>query len=243
MLPLEIEQQINKWKRLNIEPHYIQVDGVYIVFKTLTKLEFQELVSDARHKEYSEVLGPFYTDQYRELIDCALLYPNPLPDDLPSLTDKLLAEAIIEASGWVSTDRLVQSFSEAREKALTLESFIRSRILAGFPTMKPSDLDNMRLNEMMDLAAMSEVITGVQIDMRPWLDPEGYNKWLEKQEKLARSMQREAELGIQTNPKMKNPEFRKKLIESARESRERLKDRRAEERINFNEMNQELREA
>lgn len=240
-LPEDALKQLKKWKKLGFEPHYVEVCGQVILFRALTKEEFTE-ATDVHLDAGEDLLGQLYTGQYEEIIEMALLWPNPLPEDLPAATDRFLAQAIIEASSWVSTDRLVVGLEEARERASSLEGFLKSRIHSAFPTMDPHKIDKLTFNEMMYFVAQSEIITGVPVDVQPWVDPEGYQKRMEREARMARNDQRQREMGINPDPRMRDPEFRSKLIEMARDSRGKLREKTSEE-LDFGKMNEELNAA
>lgn len=222
---------------MGYEPHMIIVNHdekpYPIIFRTLTKEEYLGL-TEVNTPEAASSLGTLYIDQYADIIRTALLHPVVLDDFLPAATDKLLAEAIVEASGWVSTNRLIAGLNEAREKATSLDGFLRSRILVAFPSMSLEKLNSMRFSELMNLVAMSESITGLPIDLQPWLDPDGYKKRIEAEERMQKRLRKEQEAGVQVDPRMRDPEFRKKLMAAAQESREKLGQK--HDKINFDDV-------
>jgi hypothetical protein len=109
--------------------------------------------------------------------------------------------------------------------------------------MQVEQVAELRFNEMMDLVAMSEVITGIQVDLQPWLDPEGYEKKMARSAKMQKRMMQEQEVGMNVNPKMKDPAFRRKLIEQAQESRERLREHKVHKGTDLEAMNAQLARA
>lgn len=247
-LPEEVIQLLPRWRRMGYEPHCVSIPSLsgdkVVVFRTLTKKEFVELTQMPMHtpEEGANLLGTLYAETYSEIVSVALLWPTVLSDDLPAAADKVIAEAVIDASAWVSTDKLVAGLSEARETASSLDGFLRSRIFAAFPTMTSEQLDNLRFSEMMKLVASSEMITGVPVDLRPWLDPEGYKRDIDRQERMARRIRKEREVGMNVDPRMKDPDFRRKLIEQAQETRERLHTRSRQD-IDLEKMNKQLAQA
>ena len=158
--PAEVRDKIPRWKRMGYEPHCVTllVDGedYPVVFRTLSKKEYTELTESPLHiNEMAEYfLGSLYTAQYEEIVELAVLWPSPLSGDLPAGADKQIADAIVEASAWVSTDRLVDGLGVAREYATSLDGFLRSRIHAAFPTMKREEILEMRFTEMMGEAVV-----------------------------------------------------------------------------------------
>jgi len=234
---------------MGYEPHCVVVDcdgePLEVVFRTLSKKEYNELVNIPlkNDEEALHYLGSLYTEQYTEIVELAVLWPNPLPDDdLPAGFDRQIAEAVIEASAWVSTERLVEGLGVARDHATSLDGFLKSRIFAAFPTMTVEQVGDMRFTEMMELVAMSETITGIKVDLQPWIDPEGYQKKITRAAKMNKRIMKEQEAGMSVNPKMKDPEFRKKLIAQAQESRERLHGFKAEGK-SLDKMNVDLARA
>ena len=240
-LPEEVERQLKKWKSLGLEPHYFEVGGQVIIFRTLSKEEFTQ-ATDIVIRPEEDFLGQLYADQFAEIIELALLWPTPLPDEMPAATDRLLAQAIIEASSWVSTDKLLDGLNAARDRASSLEGFLKSRIYAAFPTIGYKKVDLLTFTEMMDLVAQSEIITGVPVDIQPWIDPDGYQKRMEREAKDARSTQRSREMGIEPDPRMRDPEFRSKLLNLAKESRGKLREMNTDS-LDFSKMNKELNTA
>jgi hypothetical protein len=247
--PEELKEQISKWRRMGYEPHSVSISNLsketIVVFRTLTKREYDELTRSPLHNppEESRFLGSLYNTQFQEIIELALLWPRPLPDDLPAAADKLIAEAIIDASAWISTEKLTTGLNEAREKASSLEGFLRSRVFAAFPTMSVDEVNDLRFTQLIDLVASSEIITGFPVDLQPWLDPDGYRSKIDRQERMGRRIQQEREAGMNVDPRMKDPAFRRKLIEQAQESRERLHARPTNETIDLNKMAEQLTKA
>lgn len=212
MFPKEIESQITKWRTLGLEPHAIPIthpDGVcYVVFRTLTKLEFMVEKGRTLSDNPTGALNP---EIYQNLIELCVLYPNPLPDYLPAAADNIIYNAILEASGWESTEKLVAEVNKQREEASTLDYFIKAKILSVFTNLDPNKFNTMRLPDIIQLAILAENISGVPIDFEPWLDPEGYNARLEKEKKR---QQRDSVAAHEnaTAALMKDPEYRKRMM-------------------------------
>lgn len=246
--PDDVRDMIPKWRRMGYEPHCVSIPladrEVTVVFRTLTKKEYDEVTQFPLHSTPREasLLGSLYSSQFEEIVRLALLWPTSLPEDLPAASDKLIAEAIIEASAWVSTEKLNTGLTEARERASSLEGFLRSRIFAAFPTMTVEEVGNLRFSQMIDLVASSEIITGFPVDLRPWLDPEGYQRDMDRQQRMNQRIRQEREAGMNVDPRMKDPAFRRKLIEQAQVSRERLHTLPKED-IDLKKMNQQLAQA
>jgi hypothetical protein len=230
-LPQEVLDLLPSWKEMGYEPHCVFVrkgeDAVPVVFRTLTKKEFSVLSQQPVGDLESVVLGPMFTSPYQNILKTAVLWPNPIPDEYPSATDRMVSEAIIEASAWVSTEALQTGLQEARDSASSLEGFLASRIHVAFPFMDPRVVDGMTFNSMMRHVALSEIMTGVQVDLQPFLDPEGYQKRLEREERQAKKQRQEIEAGIKpADPRMRDPAFRKRMTQLAEESRQRLREKR-----------------
>lgn len=247
-LPQEVLDQLPAWREMGYEPHCVFVrkgeGAVPVVFRTLTKKEFASLSAQPVGELESLVLGPLFTKPYEKILKTAVLWPDPIPDDYPSSTDRLVAEAIISASSWISTEALQVGLEEARESASSLESFLASRIHCAFPAMDPKFIESMTFSTMMRYVAMSEIMTGVQVDLQPFLDPVGYQKRIEREEKQARRAQQEASMGIRSSDsRMRDPDFMKKMMSMAEESKRRLRDRRSvDDRIDFAGTNRALKD-
>lgn len=212
MLPDEINRELSKWNGLGLNPHYTLIThpkGVcYVVFRTLTKGEFIS-IRDSRGQD--NYLGALNTDIYKNVIDMCILYPNPLPDDLPAFADKMLFEAIVEASGWLSTDKLIECINKQREEATTLDYYLKMRIISAIPHIKLSDFNNMRIEDIIEYAVIAENLTGVPLEIQPWVDPEGYEQRInkEKKKKLLHAGKTMSEV---MEEKEKDPEYRKRIL-------------------------------
>lgn len=215
MFPKEIEAQISKWRTLGLEPHAIPIthpDGVcYVVFRTLTKLEFtiekSRVISD-------NITGALNPEIYQNLIELCVLYPTPLPDYLPAACDNIIYNAILEASGWESTDKLISEVNKQREEAATLDYFIKAKILSVFPNIEPNSFNNMRLPDIIHLAILAENISGTPIDFEPWLNPEAYAAKMEK-EKKRQQRDTVAAHELTTASLMNDPEYRNRMMRRA----------------------------
>jgi len=222
-LPEEIRTQIPRWKQMGYEPHLLLLeDGkggqALFVFRTLTHKEFLVLVAEAQVPSEFESLGRLYAGGFKDLIRTALLWPAELDPHLPAATDRFLAEAIVETSGWSSEDRLSQNLSEARDEATTLLGFLYCRVSAAFPSIHPDTLRDIPLTKLMRLVAMSEVITQIPVDLDPWLHPEEYKKRMDREDKKRRK-------GGQ-DPRVEDPERMRKMMSVAEEAKQRLEGRR-----------------
>lgn len=220
MYPEVSRELFQKWKKMGYSVSYVETEdlngiSLKVYFRSLTKNEF-EYLSDLDKRIEVKALGPFYSGHYQEIIETALLHPKVLPDILPASFDKLLAEAIVEASAWMSTDKLVTGLEEARSSASSLEGFLYSRIMAAFPALSIEQVKDLEFGKMINLVAMSELITGVPVDLQPWLDPEGYEKRLVMEQRRNKRM---ADPMVSENLKlMRDPAARARIMAAAEQS-------------------------
>ena len=231
MTPLdEVREQVPRWRKRGYEPHMVVVpDKDYepypVVFRVLTRKEYEELSQPVK-PGVETMLGPLFTGLYDEIIQTALLYPKELPEDLPAATDGIVADAILEASAWINPDRLVEGLAKSREEVLGLNSFLVSRVYAAFPTMTPDKVKDMTFPEFIKFVAYSEILTGVQVDLEPWLSPDTYRKRMDREERRIRLREKgmaEAGQNMPTNPR--DAALFAAMMKSAEESRNRLSER------------------
>lgn len=203
LAPNELNRRVRDWKRKGYDVYSITLPGEHqAVFRALTRSEFEDAVSGALVDDLGvKYLGSLYTDRYRELIRSAVISPDllttaELPESWPAACDKILAEAISRVSGWLDVNRLEEGLSEAREYATSLQGFLEGRICATFPGYKLEDMKNLTFAELMKLVGLSEMVTGELIDLRPWTDPQGYIKDMERQAKKAERAAKFSNAGI-----------------------------------------------
>ena len=84
---------------MGYEPHCVilDLDGEEypVVFRTLGKREYSELVESPLHdsEEATYYLGSLYTEQYKEIVELAVLWPVPLSGKLFAGADRQIADA------------------------------------------------------------------------------------------------------------------------------------------------------
>ena len=201
-MPSELGGRLRAWKKSGYEVYSVNVASLEEPFyiRALTREEYEALVDGLDIGSYypressgytrwpPPVLALYGTCHYEEILRAGLLHPQ-LTGEMPAGVDAHVASAIVTVSGWADRVRLVEEMNVARQKATSLWGFLESRILQAFPAMSPERTGKMVLSEFLYRAAMSEIMTGVEIDMRPWLDPDAYMKELEREQKRARRQQ------------------------------------------------------
>jgi hypothetical protein len=244
----QIADRIKTWKASGYELYCVQlsIKGELkpFVIRALTKHEYESLVEGLSAATYfpteletsyewpSQFLSIYGTRQYQDILRAGLLWPF-LTDDMPAGIDGQLAKQIALISGWSSKGKFLEELQKARNKASTIWGFLESRIRTAFPYFTDEDIKGMTLEALADKAAMSELITGVEIDPRPWVDPEGYLAEQERLKKLAKKMAPKAQLDTSNvrDPRIKDQLRKLQLAQLAEETKVDLTDRSA--RVDF----------
>jgi len=233
-LPTEILGKVNQWKRCGYEPHLVRIfiDKEYqFVVRAISREEFSVLVENNNPAEFypappmegvshpSPIIEIAGQDHRQDLIRAALLWPDHLDPDLPASIDAHLFNNIAGVSGWASEDALVRGLIEARAYVCTLQGFLESRICKAFPHMSTDDLSKMNFQQFIKLVALSEAITGVDIDLRPWLAPDEYQRELDKisgrQKRMRRAQMSSQFRSIRGNPKAQGELLQQYLLQEA----------------------------
>ena len=95
-----------------------------------------------------------------------IVYANPTIDErVPAALPDIVAQRIIEASGFNDQDNFVVLLNEAREATSTVEVGIEIFICKAFPGIKPRDVQNMTIYEQMEMLARAEIALGTQLEL------------------------------------------------------------------------------
>jgi hypothetical protein len=78
----------------------------------------------------------------------------------------VLAQMILDCSGFSSSEAVGIKMKEKRESAETLHNVISNCICSVFHSYTPSDIQNMTLDEQLSILAKAELILGTSIDIR-----------------------------------------------------------------------------
>jgi hypothetical protein len=82
-----------------------------------------------------------------------------------------LAQAIIDKSGFQSQDQFLKILGEKRELANQVQSIMESYICTAFPSLRPSDIELMTMEEQLDLFAKAEKSIGKEVDFNDAAPP------------------------------------------------------------------------
>ena len=142
----------------------------------------------AEYKGWSLILRPLTFGEYKAITElekyttpvdtndmivrvCGLFVRGPNGEDKEYLLDRgpaifpdVIAQAVLDVSGFDSKQTFAKVLEEKRQEASTLPSMIQIYICAVFHTLGPDDVDNMTLSEQLDLFAKAETLLGQQID-------------------------------------------------------------------------------
>jgi hypothetical protein len=99
------------------------------------------------------------------------VYGLDFPDLYLAGIDEYICAAISKISGFSSADSLVEGVEYGRANAKTLESAITMYICKAFPSLSPSDVDNMTLNQQMKYVSMAEIMIGQELPYEDFLNP------------------------------------------------------------------------
>jgi len=75
-----------------------------------------------------------------------------------------LSQAILEVSGFQSQEQFMKILEEKRYLATQIQSIMEMYICSAFPSLKPSDIELMTLEEQLDLFAKAEKAIGKEVD-------------------------------------------------------------------------------
>jgi hypothetical protein len=95
-----------------------------------------------------------------------IVYANPAIDErVPAALPDIVAQRIIEASGFNDQDNFVVLLNEARETTSTVEVGIEIFICKAFPGTKPRDVQNMTIYDQMEMLARAEIVLGTPLEL------------------------------------------------------------------------------
>jgi len=75
-----------------------------------------------------------------------------------------LSQAVLETSGFQSQEQFTKILEEKRKLATHVQSIMEMYICSAFPSLKPSDIELMTLEEQLDLFAKAEKAIGKEVD-------------------------------------------------------------------------------
>ena len=75
-----------------------------------------------------------------------------------------LSQAILEVSGFQSQEQFMKILEEKRYLATQVQSIMEMYICSAFPSLRPSDIELMTLEEQLDLFAKAEKAIGKEVD-------------------------------------------------------------------------------
>lgn len=144
---------ISKFKEDELAPDYA-------VYRLLTRGEFNSFIG----------LDNFTL--INKVISLCVIYPKIDEYEWNAGIDELLYNAIISSSGFASEEELVAKIEKYRKYATTLEAIMTMYICKAFPIYKPSDIDEMCLDDIVLLASLSEQVLNTEIPYLELLHPE-----------------------------------------------------------------------
>lgn len=180
-LPREVRELVPRLKKDHDVLYVVELQNdtgeVYAIFRPMRKEEVR----------YLEENAPYHDEWWMEgwIIGHTLVWPDPhVLDEWLAGTVESLGDSIIEASGWSSVEATVEGIHLARQEATSLDSAILAFICKAFPSIHPRDLQKMTLLETQIMLARAEMILGQPLDLQMFLDPEGYQKRLKRQQRF-----------------------------------------------------------
>lgn len=183
-LPREVRHQIPDWKQKYRHVYAASfetgVGDATCIFRVLTRDEMR----------YIEESEPYYDEWWSEgwIIGHCLLHPSPHAlDDWDAGAVEVLGGAILDASGWTTTQAIDESLAMQRQHTGTLDSAMVSYILKAFPSMKAQDLGQLHFIDLMGYLAQAEIILGQQLETDMWLNPRKFERKLRRARKRAAS--------------------------------------------------------
>lgn len=150
--------------------YYFEYEGLDILFRPLT-FEQNDIIYDL--ERYLD--GATINDT---IIKMTVLHvSDPLGieywlNHTRALVPDLIAQKIIDVSGFNNPEKMMQIVEESREKANQLESLLESFICSAFHTISPDQCKAMTLQEQLELFTKAEVILGKTVDFNKVFKPE-----------------------------------------------------------------------
>ncbi|RMG69780.1 MAG: hypothetical protein D6710_08315 [Nitrospirae bacterium] len=159
------------------ELYYVSVGGWDIIFQPLTLNEYNLILELERHMDpvliNDMVVRLAVLEILKDKDDASM---DTFLDISPAIIPDKVAQAIIDASGFQSNEKIYKELVESRERAGSLESIMVTYICSVFGGLKPDDVLDMTLHEQMDLFAKAELALGNKIDERALLGQEAQNR-------------------------------------------------------------------
>lgn len=132
----------------------------HVLIRAMSRVEFNS---------FTDAFTSNPVEAVRKLI-ATHTYGAELIDEFKAGIDEFICSAVSLVSGFASEEALAQGVEEGRTYAQSLEAAITMYICKAFNSYKPSDVDNMTLEEQMKLVAMAEQMTGRELPYEDYLD-------------------------------------------------------------------------
>lgn len=131
------------------------VDGVDVVYRTLTLGEFNHLAN------VSNAQGPAEAEE--QTLATVVVWPDNLDlDQFKPGSIAALAESILVGSGFTSAETAQSMLVQKREQSHETLKMIKAFVISTQPSYKDSDLDQFTLEELLEKVALGEQILRLQ---------------------------------------------------------------------------------
>lgn len=141
--------------------YHVELEGLDFLFRPLSFSEYQ-LVLDLEKR----LTGPVINDTIVRIavLHCELGSLEEWLDKCQPSSPDQLAQVIVNESGFQDKERFLQVLARERKAANEFQSVIQMYISMAF-SMKPSEIDDLNMEEQMRLFAMAEQMLGQPVDV------------------------------------------------------------------------------
>lgn len=152
-LPPEVARRVAGWRAAHRHVYLAEIGGDVYVFRALRMEEFREL------RERYETSPSAFMD----IVDAALLWPEKLPDDCLAGIPSVLADQILDISGFGQDVAFDTALSWARQEVTTKADYAAMALICKAFPYRVEDLEKKTFLELMTLLAMAEQVTGATL--------------------------------------------------------------------------------
>lgn len=138
----------------------VNIKEIPLIFRELTFSEYGKIVYFQESDEFSSA------DIEDYILQSAIVYPEGFDIyQIPAGTVSLLAEEILDLSGFYSARLAKAIMEEKREEANQVKNLMKAFVLATISTYSPEDLEEMTFSQLSEKVALAEKIIEIKQGM------------------------------------------------------------------------------
>jgi len=138
----------------------VNIKEIPLIFRELTFSEYGKIVYFQESDEFSSA------DIEDYILQSAIVYPEGFDIyQIPAGTVSLLAEEILDLSGFYSAGLAKAIMEEKREEANQVKNLMKAFVLATISTYSPEDLEEMTFSQLSEKVALAEKIIEIKQGM------------------------------------------------------------------------------